>query len=233
VKPDVVLHCAALASHEECELNPDLAWTINVESTATLAGICAELGSKLIHISTDAVFDGTRGNYSELDEVNPFSIYGETKAHAEVEVAKLNPGALIVRTNFFGWSPSGRSSVLEFFVRGLSQTGDVIGFTDYRVTSIYVDDLIANICDTVRENWDGLLHVASSDAQSKFEFGKLVAAELNLPQSRVVPGKRWAPMSLDLSLDTSALQKRTSMRTPTQQTGIHRALEETSPFIDS
>ena len=74
VRPDVVLHAAALASHEGCESDPALAQLINVESTTHLAQACANVGGKLVYLSTDAVFDGSRGDYTEQDSTKPFSV---------------------------------------------------------------------------------------------------------------------------------------------------------------
>ena len=112
-KPSVVLHAAALASHEACEADPALAERINVDATRVLARAAQEAGAQFIYISTDAVFDGSRGDYTETDEPSPFSVYGETKLRGEQQALKETE-ALVVRTNLFGWSPTGSRSILEF-----------------------------------------------------------------------------------------------------------------------
>ena len=80
-----------------------------------LAQISLETGSKLIHISTDHLYDGTKDIYTEDDLVSPLNVYGKTKAQAENEVLSINPKALIVRTNFYGWGLSYRKSFSDLF----------------------------------------------------------------------------------------------------------------------
>ena len=101
IKPDVVVNTAALASHSLCEREPDLALALNCDVAANNAAAARESASFLIHISTDAVFDGQRGHYSEGDSVSPFSVYGRTKLVGEEAVLRELPRSLIARTNFF------------------------------------------------------------------------------------------------------------------------------------
>ena len=93
LRPDVVVHTAALADHARCETKPDLATLINAEAPRELAKAAAEVGARFIHISTDAVFDGAVGPYTETDEPNPFSVYGQTKLDGERGVLE-NPDAI-------------------------------------------------------------------------------------------------------------------------------------------
>ncbi len=107
VKPDAVIHCAALAKLDECETDPAFAELLN----AVLPGEIARVTSgraKMIHISTDAVFDGKRAGYTEDDEPNPLSVYGKTKLAGEWAVMEANSDAIIARINLFGWSLEGQ-----------------------------------------------------------------------------------------------------------------------------
>jgi dTDP-4-dehydrorhamnose reductase len=139
---DVVLHTAAVSSIEACERDPAAARELNTVAAADLAAQAARAGAAFVHISTDAVFDGERGGYREDDPVSPQSVYGRTKADAERAVLDANPSALVARVNFYGWSPTGRRSLLEFFARALSAGSTVRGFTDVRVSTLYVADLV-------------------------------------------------------------------------------------------
>ena len=187
VRPDVVVHAAALASHEACESDPALAQLVNVESTTHLARACADVGAKLVYLSTDAVFDGGRGDYTELDATNPFSLYGETKLLGEQAALAVHEDVLIARTNFFGWSPTGTRSILEFFVNALRSGKKVSGYTDFVVSSIYVQDLLTAIYDLVGSDRRGVVHLGASNALSKYDFGVKVATQFGLDAELISP----------------------------------------------
>lgn len=225
VQPDVILHCAALADHGACEREPELAEAINVVGSEVLASTS---DARFVLISTDAVFSGETGNYNESDPVSPTTVYGRTKAEAEQRVRALG-AALVVRTNFFGWSPSGTRSILEFFVRELAQGHRVPGFTNYTVTSTYVEDLIVRIEALVTGGHSGIVHMASSDAQSKFEFGCAVADVFGFDQELIEPALSPIPHR-DLSLDCARVETLLGKAVPTQRAGIERAARKGSPF---
>ena len=233
VKPDYILHAAAMASHEACEANPERAFQINARATQVLAQEAESVGAKFIYISTDAVFDGARGNYCETDPTHPFSIYGESKLKGELAASEATD-ALMVRTNFFGWSPNNNASILEFFVNNLEQGKRVPGYTDFTVTSLYVRTL-AQLIRAIRDQ-SGVWNIASRDALSKYEFGVEVANTFGLRSdlissttSRSQPGAS-VSRSRDISLDTSKLQEFLATnecgQLQTQAEGIRQALGE-------
>lgn len=207
VTPDYVVHAAALASHEKCERNPDLAFRINATATESIAQAAEKVGSKLIYLSTDAVFSGKKGNYREPDEPHPFSVYGKSKLEGERAVRTHAPESLILRTNFFGWSPTGERSTLEFFVNNLVNRMPIQGYTDFTVTSIYVRMLIAHI-DQLKDQ-SGTWHVTSRDALTKCDFGKITAEIFNLDPTLITPvtGQGEISRSRDISLNTDKLQQ--------------------------
>jgi dTDP-4-dehydrorhamnose reductase len=209
--PEVIVHAAAVSSHELCEADPMLANQINVESTKAMALAAKKSGAQFIFISTDAVFDGERGGYREEDEPHPSSVYGHTKLAAERAVLEIDPTALIIRTNFFGWSPTGTRSILEFFVNSLSSGKKVKGFTDFTVTSCYTQTLTHAIKDLADIHASGILHIASSDALSKYDFGVEVARRFGLNRSLITPSAsnmkpaRGRDQSLNVSLARAKL----------------------------
>src|SRR3989338_1141605 len=95
IKPDIIIHTAAMTDVDLCELKPELAKKINVGATEHIANACKKEGIKLVHISTDYVFDGEKGNYKESDRMNPVDIYAKTKAEAE-GLVKCVKAALII-----------------------------------------------------------------------------------------------------------------------------------------
>ena len=228
--PSVILHAAALANHEQCETDRVLAHRINTVATARLAALAESLGAQFVYVSTDAVFDGAHGNYAETDQVSPFSVYGETKYAGEI-AALAETDALIIRTNFFGWSPSGERSILEFFVNNLAKGTLVNGYTDFIVTSIYAGDLLEQIESLVNADAHGIFHLASSDALSKFDFGVTVARQFGLDASLISPrsassGAHDTSRVRNLSLNTDLVTSTLGYPMPSQVDGIIRAKVE-------
>lgn len=228
VRPDVIVHAAALADHGTCQADPVVAQALNVDAARTVAEAARAVGARLIHISTDAVFDGRRGNYRETDEPNPFSVYGQTKLLGEQRVLDAYPSATVARTNFFGWSPSGKRSILEFFVNSLRSGTHVSGFTDFVVTSLYVRHLAALLFEIAATEHHGLLHVTSADPLSKYDFGVAVAKRFGLDPRLIDPvsgtaGPDGISRKRDLSLDTGLLRALLGHEIPTQSEGIDQA----------
>lgn len=230
LRPGVILHTAAVSRHETCERSPETAYTVNVEASRNLARAAQAAGSTLVYISTDAVFDGSVGVYSEEDEPRPFSIYGQTKLEGEFAVAE-ETDALVVRTNFFGWSPSGTSSILEYFYNSLSAGVPVKGFTDFHVTSMYVQHLMRAVWRLVECEARGVVHVASRDRLSKYEFAVAVADVFSLDASLISPSaeehepREWAK-GRDISLDTNLFTRITGESTPSQAEGLSAACRD-------
>jgi dTDP-4-dehydrorhamnose reductase len=231
VNPDVILHCAAVAGHETAAADPEQAQYVNVVATQRLSQTAADLGARFILISTDAVFDGERGNYRESDTTTPFSLYGETKLAGEKCVAASGASHLIVRTNFFGWTRSGDISILEFFVNALRSGVQVQGYPDFVVTSMYVQDLLEAVWKLSNTSAEGLVNVASSDAVSKYEFGRTVARTFVLDEtliqlSTAAGATGVASRVRNISLNTDLLADYLGHKPPTQAEGIQRAADE-------
>src|SRR5262249_19499919 len=113
-RPDIVIHTAALTKVDECHHDPERARQVNTLGTATLAELAADAGARLVYASTDLVFDGAKGDYSEADEAKPLSIYGQTKLEAEHAVLAFTRH-LVVRVSWL-FGPS-LNSGRNFFVQ--------------------------------------------------------------------------------------------------------------------
>lgn len=187
VQPNLVVHCAALANLDACEENPALAYRLNAEMPAEMANHCHALGVKLVHISTDAVFDGVRGNYREEDEPNPIGVYAASKLAGEQAVLNADPGALVARVNFYGWSLDGNRSLAEFFFNNLSAGRQVNGFTDVLFCPLEASLLVEILFELALRNGAGLFHVVSSDCWSKYDFGCALAERFGLDASLIQP----------------------------------------------
>jgi len=192
VQPDWIIHCAALANLDDCEADPDLAYHLNAELPGRLAILVAKGGARakgirLVHISTDAVFDGAQGDYGEEDTPNPLGVYARTKLAGERAVTAANPQAIIARVNLFGWSLMGQRSLGEFFFNNLSAGKQVMGFTDVYFCPMLANDLAGVLVCMLEAQLSGLYHVVSREATSKYDFGVAVARRFGLGESLITP----------------------------------------------
>ena len=187
-KPDALIHCAANALVDACELTPDSASTLNAVLPGRLAKLCAERDIQFLHISTDAVFDGTKeGIYTESDTPNPAGVYAATKLHGEENVLLAYPQAAIARVNFFGWSLSGSRSLSEFFVNNLRGGENVNGFDDVYFCPMFVGDLADTLVGMLEKSLSGLYHVVGSRAITKYEFGQAIANQFGFDAGLIQP----------------------------------------------
>ncbi|MDR3574594.1 MAG: SDR family oxidoreductase [Anaerolineaceae bacterium] len=226
-KPDLVIHCAALANLDLCEENPQLAHRLNAAVPGELAEMTARRDIAMLHISTDAVFDGQRGNYSENDPPNPINVYARTKLDGELAVASANPKALIARVNFYGWSLFGKRSLAEWFFNDLSAGKQVNGFTDVFFGPLLVNDLADLLLEMADKSLCGLYQAVSGAYLSKYEFGRLLARQFGLDESLIKPVS-WQDVGLlavrspNLTLRSDKLQQALGRPLPDQISAMSR-----------
>ena len=187
INPSLIIHCAALASLEGSEADPELAKRLNAEVPGEIAKVAFEHDIKMIHISTDAVFDGKQGGYTEDDAPSPMNVYAQTKLEGEYAVSSTNKKAIIARVNFYGWSLSGKRSLAEFFYNNLAQNITVNGFKDVFFCPLYTRQLGETLFEMAGKGLSGLYHVLSSEVLSKFEFGVKLARKFGFDDQLVNP----------------------------------------------
>jgi dTDP-4-dehydrorhamnose reductase len=186
--PDWVIHCAAMANLEDCEADPKQADQLNAKLPGMLAQACCRRAIRMVHISTDAVFDGTKsGSYTEEDEPHPMSTYARTKLEGEQAVLHAHPGAVVARVNFYGWSPSGKRSLAEFFFNNLSSNKSMSGFTDVIFCPMFVTDLSDVLLEMLQKDLHGIYHAVGPQAMSKYQFGVEIARKFGLQESGISP----------------------------------------------
>jgi dTDP-4-dehydrorhamnose reductase len=210
-QPDWVIHCAAMADIDACERDPQQAHQINSEVPRELARHVARGGARLLHVSTDAIFDGRRGGSREQDSPNPLSVYARTKLSGEISVAEENPQALIVRVNLFGWSASGRRSLAEFFFNRLSSGQECMGFTDVLFCPMLANDLGQVFMKMLDLELSGVFHAVGSECTSKYDFGRRIAVLFGFNEKQVIPTSvresgLQAARAPNLTLDTTRLK---------------------------
>ena len=207
---ETIINCTALADIEKCESNPELAYWINCGLPGVLSSISKSLDAKFVHISTDAVFDGTTSFRTEFDNPSPLSVYGKSKWSGEQLVLENNPQSIVARVNFFGQSNS-KPSLFNFFYDNLISRRSVSGFTDVYFTPLYANDLVNVIMELLSLKGSGLLHVVGNERISKFDFGVMIAEIFDLPTTYLNEGKMLGTMgaalrSSDLSLSNDKIK---------------------------
>ncbi|HLP75732.1 MAG TPA: SDR family oxidoreductase [Candidatus Paceibacterota bacterium] len=208
-RPQLIIHCAALSQSPACQKNPDLARKLNVNVTAALAELAAEV--RFIFFSTDLVFDGRKGNYVETDPVNPLSVYAETKVAAE-KIILANPKHTVVRTSLNGGtSPSGDRGFNEQ-LRLAFQRGDTVKlFTDEYRDPIPAMETARAVWELAAANAAGLFHLAGNERLSRWQIGELIASrwpQLNPKlEAESLKNYQGAPRSPDTSLNCAKVQK--------------------------
>lgn len=186
--PDWLIHCAALANLEACEADPELARCLNASLPGDLAAACKVRGVKIVHISTDSVFDGIKSDlYTEEDMPNPLSLYAETKLQGEQAVLSANPHAIVARVNFYGFSLNGKRSLAEFFVNNLCAGERIKGFTDLTFNPTFVGDLADLLLRMLAKDLRGVYHTVGADVMSKYSFGVMLARRFGWDESLISP----------------------------------------------
>jgi len=187
VRPDVVIHTAYRQEGPE-------AWKITVEGAENVARAARELGARLLHLSTDVVFDGRKGSpYVEEDEPCAATEYGRAKAESESRVLAAHPEALVVRTSLIVGGPGHEPSKHE--VAALDP--GLVFYEDEIRCPIQVGDLASALLELASLELTGVLHVAGADAVSRAELAELVAGRS--VRSRPAPSDRPRDCRLDCS----------------------------------
>jgi dTDP-4-dehydrorhamnose reductase len=214
--PTLVIHCAAVSTAVACGKNPNLARRVNVEVTRQLAELCAE--ARLILLSTDLVFDGRKGNYTETDSANPLNLYGETKLEAE-RILLANPRHLVIRTTLnAGVSPTGDRSFAEQTRAAWRRSETLRLFTDEYRNPIGADVTARAIWELAESNTSGLFHLAGGERLNRLEIGQLLAAQWPRLNCRMEPATLrdfpGPPRAADCSLDCTKAQSLLSFQLP-------------------
>lgn len=226
--PSVLIHTAGLTSVDQCQRQPELARQVNVELAAHVAEAAREANVRLIHISTDHLFAGDRPFSSETDPEQPVNVYGETKLEAERRVLAIEPRALVVRTNFFGWGSAIRRSFSDWIIDALRGGREITLFEDAFFTPILIEDLAAAAMDLSAAGMTGIVNIVGDERVSKLEFGLRLAGRFELGDALIRRGKisnssLQAPRPRDMSL-SNALASRSLGRSPGSLDGFFDSL---------
>ena len=187
-RPELVIHLAALADVMTAEREPERAAAVNVAATSAIARLSELYDARLLFVSTEYVFDGERGLYREDHPPNPVTQYGRTKWQAEQQVAELTTHWSILRTSIvYGWPEPGQRNYAPRLIESLRQGQPWQAATDVYRTPVYVEHLADAIATIAGVDVGGILHVASADWVSMYDFAVAIARAFNLDEQLVIP----------------------------------------------
>ena len=184
--PNILIHCAAIVSVDQCEMEINNAYNMHVETTKVISSFLKSSGGYMIYISTDSVFDGKKKSaYLESDLVNPLNTYAKSKLAGESVILTDKTG-IVLRTNIIGWSRSDeRLSFSEWMLKGLVQGEKLKLFHDVYFSPLHVIDLSKIISILIVKKLYGLYNVSSDFGISKYDFGLLMANVFNLSSCNI------------------------------------------------
>lgn len=190
--PDVIVHCASLTNVDFCETNKELTERVNIDGTRIVVEALRGSKAKLVYISTDSVYDGDKGNFSENDPVNPLNYYGKSKYEGELASLKHN-NTLIFRTNIFGWNIQKKDSLAEWILRELINKKAIQCFVDVHFSSIYTFEFANILVSALLKDLRGIYNCGSSSSLTKYEFAVKIAESFGLDKFLI------KPISIDIS----------------------------------
>lgn len=211
LKPDVTIHTAAHSSVDHCESDHSSADLLHVAITDDIAASCNSVGSKLIYISTDAVFPGEiNKKYLEIDTPDPLNYYGKTKLQAEKIILNTSSNNVVLRSAvIYGWHQ--RSRFTSWIIDSLSQNKIVDPFVDQYNTPTLVDDLVTSILKIIELNISGLYHATGRSCINRYDFAIKLAKKFGLKNELILPvtskeKKQIAPRPISTCLDSTKLE---------------------------
>ncbi len=185
--PDTIIHGAAMTQADQCELNKADCWNSNVTATRFLLDAARQTHAFFIYISTDFVFDGESGPYSENDLPGPVNYYGSTKLAAEKAVMESKVPHAIIRTVLvYGKTADGTRSNIITWVKTELENGRKISVVDDQVrTPTYAGDLALGIIQVASQNAEGTWHIAGAETYTPYQMAIAVAQELHLDKGLI------------------------------------------------
>lgn len=210
VKPDVIIHTAAIADIDVCEGDPQAAWETNVAGTRNVKAGADAVSAHLVHLSTSTVFDGEKGDYRESDPTRAINVYARTKIASEAEALSKASNAVVRTTLVIGFPKTAGRSFLADAVAKL-RGGKILALPKSEIRNPVdtwtLSSCLLELADSARA---GIFHVAGLESLSRFEMGLKIADRVGVDRSLVAsleklpPGR--APRPRDASLNTEKVR---------------------------
>ena len=230
ISPDVVVNTAAYQNVDYCEKEQNMANLLHIKSTEEISSACLETSSKLIHFSSNFVFDGKKGFYNEDDLPNPISHYGKTRLDAEKIVLGRSSRNVVLRTTvIYGWHKN--SKFTNFVLEQLKNNLKVDAFTDQYGNPTLADDLAHCILKIISRDVSGLFHTVGKNCVNRYEFAKNIAEKFGYNTELISPTlssekKQVALRPENGCLNTSKIENELEFYFCDIKTGINQIYEE-------
>lgn len=184
-KPDVIINFIANTNLDYCENFKENVYELNVIFTEKICKLCTEINSKLIHISSDYVFDGKNGDYHENDQTNPINYYGYTKQLSEEIVLSYSKNVVIRTSSVYDLKL--KMNFIKFVLEKLNKNEKVFAFDDVFTTPVLIDELIESILKVAASEKSGIFHISGDECISRFEFAQIIAKKLGFSDELIIP----------------------------------------------
>jgi dTDP-4-dehydrorhamnose reductase len=237
-KPDCVMHTAAMTDLDFCEMHPEDARKVNVLGTRNVAKAAQEARAKVVYVSTDYVFDGRKGNYSEEDEPRPQSVYARTKLEGEFEVKKHSRNYAIARTSrLYGWNPA-KTNFVTWVLKELGEGREIKTIAGGQYTSpTYAGNLAEALARICEKDLRGIYHAAGSQRIDPHGFALEVAEVFSLNKELVKKidenEMRWlARRPHDSSLKVKKIERDAGVKMLSVKEGLKRMKKDGRKFLE-
>lgn len=208
IRPDVVLHAQAMCNTDLCEIKPEKVELVNVEATRALIKAVSSRAVKFIYLSSEHVFSGKQGHYSETDVCDPISVYGKTKLRAEELVRKNLEEYLIIRPGLMiGPSAQGSVGPKDFLLKRLRKQLPASYFADEIRSPIMAEEFCKAVEYFLKCGTTGILHIAGADRISRYDLARCIAHEAGVSgkwiRKKFIEDDKQVPRIADCTLDCS------------------------------
>lgn len=228
INPDIIINTAGLTNVEICEKKKKEAIKKNYNIVKNIVQQCINKKIKLIHISTDHLFDGLSSyKYSEKSKTKPLNFYAKTKLKGERYIQSKLSNYIIIRSNFFGWDNYNSSKFFTWIFDNINNNKKVSLYNDVFFTPVSTYELSKIIKVLIKKNFKGTINVSSNEKISKYQFGKIICEIFNFDKNNLVKAylgfkQRSIIRPLNMSLNNLILTKKLKYRIPS----IHKQILE-------
>lgn len=189
IQPDFIINTAAMTQVDDCETNKEDCNILNVEVVKWLVEISKEINAHLVHLSTDFIFDGKKGHYTETDTPNPLSYYGVSKLKSEQVLIKSHINYTILRTILVYGEvhDMGRSNIVLWVKKMLEKGEEVTIVNDQYRTPTYVEDLALACKISIEKKATGIFNISSNKLLSIYQIAQQIAEVFDLDKNLIKP----------------------------------------------
>ena len=229
--PDFIINCAGLVNLNQIESNPENAYEVNAYGAKNVALVAHKKKIKLIHISTDSVFSGKNGLYTEEDEPHPINQYAKSKKMGEDFVSNSMDRFVIVRTNFYGFNGQG-NFLFNWILNNLQNKINFKGFTDVIFNPLEIKNLATMIIELLHLDFVGILHLSSDEILSKYQFATTIAKTLGFDSELIRKGSvNDVQFTAERPLNTSLSNLKAKKLLKTKPLSLHEWLNIRKAFL--